>query len=116
LKYLSIHYTQDDSAELISYERSDLPGPRLCSYDKITLNPNVSQHLINILSQSIGVFGTVNKTRQLYMIGQTRVHVDKVDDLGNFIEIEASVPFHSFTLFSVSSINEVVNFKATFLI
>jgi len=91
---------QDGSTELIFYERPDLAGPKLCSYDKVTLNPNVSQSLINILSQSIGIFGIVNKTRQLYMIGQTRIHIDKVDDLGDFIEIEASIPFYSFTWFS----------------
>lgn len=43
-----------------------------------------------LLSHSLGVKGTVKKTRTLYMVGQTRVHVDKVEGLGDFMELEAS--------------------------
>ena len=43
-----------------------------------------------ILSQSVGREGVVAKERTLFMIGQTRVHVDKVEGLGNFMELEVS--------------------------
>lgn len=43
-----------------------------------------------LLSRSLGVKGSVKKTRTLYMVGQTRVHVDKVENLGDFMELEAS--------------------------
>ena len=32
--------------------------------------------------------GTVRKQRRLYRVGQTRVHLDRVEDLGDFVELE----------------------------
>ena len=39
-----------------------------------------------VLSRSLGVTQTVEKTRVLYLVGQTRVHLDSVDVLGDFLE------------------------------
>jgi predicted adenylyl cyclase CyaB len=36
----------------------------------------------------LGTAGVVRKTRLLYMVGQTRVHIDRVDGLGDFLELE----------------------------
>lgn len=41
----------------------------------------------------MGVKGVVKKTRMLYMVDQTRVHVDSVEGLGDFMELEVSVIF-----------------------
>lgn len=43
---------------------------------------------MSILSESMGVTGVVKKTRQLFIVGQTRIHIDQVDGLGNFVELE----------------------------
>ena len=40
------------------------------------------------LGQALGVKGVVRKRRMLYMIGQTRVHMDQVEGLGDFMELE----------------------------
>ncbi|CAJ0574808.1 unnamed protein product, partial [Mesorhabditis spiculigera] len=40
------------------------------------------------LSLSMGIKGEVKKIRQLFMVGQTRVHIDTVDGLGDFMELE----------------------------
>ncbi|XP_071274518.1 uncharacterized protein [Agelaius tricolor] len=41
-----------------------------------------------VLSQSLGVLGTVRKERLLFLLGQTRLHLDRVQGLGDFLELE----------------------------
>ena len=48
----------------------------------------MSWWLQKVLSLALDVRGVVKKTRYLYMVGQTRVHVDQVDNLGDFMELE----------------------------
>jgi len=85
---LKLRIFKDGAAELILYKRPDVLGPKLSTYDKVSLNSVIAESITNILSQSIGVLGVVRKTRLLYIVGQTRIHIDKVNGLGNFIELE----------------------------
>ena len=41
-----------------------------------------------LLAALHGVRAQVVKTRTLYLVGRTRVHVDAVENLGNFVELE----------------------------
>ncbi|XP_012230832.2 uncharacterized protein [Linepithema humile] len=85
---LKLRKFENGTAELIFYNRPCVLGPKLSNYDKVTLSSNVVDSLVDILSQSIGVLGIVKKVRELYIVGQTRVHIDQVDGLGDFIELE----------------------------
>jgi len=40
------------------------------------------------LELAYGIRGVVKKTRYLYMAGQTRIHLDEVEGLGHFMELE----------------------------
>jgi predicted adenylyl cyclase CyaB len=40
------------------------------------------------LSLALGVRGVVRKKRTLYLVGQTRLHLDEVEGLGEFVELE----------------------------
>jgi len=40
------------------------------------------------LRLALGVRGIVRKTRYLYLSGQTRIHLDDVEGLGQFMELE----------------------------
>ena len=40
------------------------------------------------LACAYGIVGRVRKQRTLFMIGRTRVHLDRVESLGNWIELE----------------------------
>jgi len=83
---LKLREFADGSAELIYYRRPDQSGPKesLFFVGAIT-DPETTKH---ILSASNGVLGVVKKRRLLYWIGQTRVHLDRVDGLGEFLELE----------------------------
>jgi predicted adenylyl cyclase CyaB len=41
-----------------------------------------------ILTSILGVLGVVRKRRWLYRTGQTRIHLDRVEGLGEFMELE----------------------------
>ena len=41
-----------------------------------------------ILATMHGERGIIRKTRWLYMAGQTRIHLDRVEGLGDFLELE----------------------------
>jgi len=81
LRVLSIN-----KGELIYYERSDNTGPKLSTYQIYkTDTPN---RLIDVLDSSYGIRNIVRKTRYLYFYKRTRIHLDTVDSLGEFIELE----------------------------
>ncbi|MFH0992104.1 MAG: class IV adenylate cyclase [bacterium] len=72
--------------ELIYYRRPDLCGNRYSNYD---VEP-VAQ-VVKLKRMLIGAFGVkivVLKKRELYLFENARIHLDKVQDLGNFIEFE----------------------------
>ena len=76
----------DGRGELIAYRRPDLEGPTLSDYHiHRTENPD---GLRGFLAEALGVRGVVRKRRILYQIGQTRVHLDEVEGLGSFLELE----------------------------
>ncbi len=75
-----------DRAELIYYERPDSLEPVESEYMKV---PVADAGAIEaVLSVAVGVRGTVRKRRELYLVGSTRVHVDEVEGLGSFLELE----------------------------
>ncbi|XP_017768048.1 PREDICTED: uncharacterized protein LOC108556434 [Nicrophorus vespilloides] len=77
------------NAELIYYDRPDAEGPSLSEFELHDVQaPNVNS-LNNVLSKALGTIGDVKKIRQLFIVGQTRIHVDKVENLGDFMELEA---------------------------
>ena len=44
--------------------------------------------MLDLLSMALGVRGVVRKTRYLYKVDQTRIHLDTVIGLGQFVELE----------------------------
>jgi adenylate cyclase class IV len=76
----------DGTGELIYYERDDDSEPAPSTY---LISP-VSDvpALAAALSAALGVRGIVRKEREVFMVGRTRVHVDIVDGMGTFMELE----------------------------
>jgi predicted adenylyl cyclase CyaB len=76
----------DGSAELIAYSRADQDGPKLSDYERVAVHDAAG--MLRLLARSNGAAQQVRKRRTLYLIGQTRVHLDQVEGLGDFMELE----------------------------
>ncbi|MFC8040951.1 class IV adenylate cyclase [Paenarthrobacter sp. NPDC057355] len=74
---------------LIFYRREDEAGPKPSFYvHSETTDPD---GLRSILADAYGELGRVRKSRTVFRIGETRVHLDCVDGLGEFLELEVPV-------------------------
>ncbi|HSI58686.1 MAG TPA: class IV adenylate cyclase [Ideonella sp.] len=72
--------------ELIFYRRADQHGPKESFY---LISPTASpDSLRELLSSAHGQAGRVRKQRTLYLAGRTRIHLDRVEGLGDFLELE----------------------------
>jgi predicted adenylyl cyclase CyaB len=72
--------------QLIFYRRPDVAGPKLSEFVmSATTEPDA---LRGLLSLAYGVVGRVRKTRTLCFVGRTRIHLDDVEDLGHYLELE----------------------------
>ncbi len=83
---LKLRVLSTNSGQLIYYTRPDQEGPKRSDYHiSLTTDP---ENLKRVLGLAYGIRGVVRKTRYLYMVGQTRVHLDNVEGLGQFMELE----------------------------
>jgi adenylate cyclase class IV len=83
---LKMRFFNDGKGELNFSERPDSPGAQACDYHIHATDHPATLH--GVLASSPGIAGEVVKTRYLYMLGQTRLHLDQVENLGNFMELE----------------------------
>jgi len=83
---LKLRILAPDRGELIYYTRPDQEGPKRSDYH-IARTPD-PENLKRVLELAYGIRGIVKKTRYLYLVGQTRVHLDDVEGLGQFMELE----------------------------
>ncbi len=72
---------------LIQYEREDLADSKISRVVLYQHAPDPS--LKEALTKALGVKVVVDKVRKIYFIGHVKFHFDKVEGLGEFIEVEA---------------------------
>jgi predicted adenylyl cyclase CyaB len=83
---LKLRVFSDGNGELIFYRRPNQLGPKESFYVRsATAAPD---SLRESLSLAYGQAGRVKKHRTLFLVGRTRVHLDKVEHLGHFLELE----------------------------
>lgn len=73
---------------LIHYHRSNQNQPKQSNIHLYETGENALV-LKNVLAAALGIDITVEKEREIYFVDNVKFHLDKVDDLGHFIEIEA---------------------------
>ena len=83
---LKLRMFAQDSGELIFYQRADQQGPKESFYVRSVTTEPVK--LRETLALAYGQAGRVRKQRTLFLVGRTRVHLDRVDGLGEFMELE----------------------------
>ena len=83
---LKLRSFSKDSGELIFYRRLDTEGPTESEFFKApTSDPEA---MAIALGAALGTAGVVRKRRTLYRVGQARVHLDEVEGLGHWLELE----------------------------
>lgn len=83
---LKLRAFSTDSGELIFYQRVNQSGPKESFYIR---SPTSSpETLRESLSLAYGQIGRIRKYRTLFLVGRTRVHLDRVEGLGHFLELE----------------------------
>ena len=83
---LKLRRFADGSAELIHYHRSDRAEAKASDYVRVPVAD--PQALREALARGCGVLGRVHKQRWLWVVGATRIHLDRVEGLGDFMELE----------------------------
>ena len=83
---LKLRAFSPERGELIFYQRADQQGPKESFY---VLSPTASPDTLReALTLAWGQAGRVRKRRLLLLVGRTRVHLDQVEGLGDFLELE----------------------------
>lgn len=79
----------DGPGRLIYYEReaTTLARPSAFTIVEVSSVYDTSK----MLERSIGISGRVYKERRLFMLGRTRVHIDRINGLGMYVELEVQM-------------------------
>lgn len=72
---------------LIHYDRPDQEGPKPSDVTRYV--PDDEAALKAVLTAALGVWVVVDKRREIYYIDNVKFHLDRVEGLGTFVEIEA---------------------------
>ncbi len=72
---------------LIHYQRTDSARARRSTVELMLLPRRNSVR--TILSGALDVMAVVDKRREIYFVGNVKIHLDRVRGLGTFIEVEA---------------------------
>lgn len=90
---------------LIYYERPNQAGPKQSNFNLVAV-PDAGG-LKDMLTAAIGIKVAVVKQREIYFISNVKFHLDTLQELGNFVEIEASNKYAPLT---VEQLNEQCNY------
>ena len=90
---LKLREEQPGGATLIQYDRPDAARARLSSYRLVLVED--PDGLRTSLDAALGTLVVVEKERRLFIHEGVRIHLDRVRDLGAFVELEGVAPADS---------------------
>ena len=84
---LKLRVIGPDDGHLIFYRRKDTPEPKRSDYEIAgTTDPEA---LGRMLRELLGAWVEVEKRREVWLWENVRIHLDEVEELGSFVELEA---------------------------
>ena len=86
---LKLRERSGSDAELIYYRRPDAQGPKESEYETAAVTD--PGRVRELLTAALGVADRVVKRRVVYRAGRTRIHLDEVQGLGSFLELEVEL-------------------------
>jgi len=89
---LKLRAFSKEQGELIFYRRANQQGPQESFY--LRSPTSAPETLRESLSLAYGQAGRVQKHRTLFLVGRTRIHLDRVAGLGHFLELEVVLQEH----------------------
>ncbi|MCA9279618.1 MAG: CYTH domain-containing protein [Phycisphaeraceae bacterium] len=78
---------QDEPVDFVFYERKAIAGPKLCTFTIYSKEAAKQRYGV----QPLPVLARVMKRRSIYMLGNVKIHIDDIEDIGTFIEFETLV-------------------------
>lgn len=103
---LKLRQFGDSTAELIFYKRPDQSGPKTSQYIISKCDPD---SMLAALTGANGIVGVVKKRRELFLLDQTRIHLDKVENLGTFLELEVVLEGDQTVEFGENIANQILS-------
>ncbi len=79
--------SEGEPTEYIFYHRVDRPQPKLSHFTIYTEEQVVQRFGSRPLTQWL----VIKKTREIYLLRGTHIHIDEVEELGHFFEVDALV-------------------------
>ena len=86
---LKLRVFGDGSGELIHDHRANGDGPTRSDY--ILAPAPEPESLREALARALGLLGRVRNERILLLVGATRIHLDRVEGLGDFLALDLSL-------------------------
>ncbi len=84
---LKLRQIEDQPTQLIWYDRPDVDQPKGSDYSIIEIDN--ANSVKSALTELLGIRQVVCKKREVFLYQNVRIHLDEVQDLGTFIELEA---------------------------
>lgn len=103
---LKLRTGSENAGELIYYRRDDQRAPKQSFYLRSATSDPAS--LRELLTQAFGQIGRIEKLRTLFLRGRTRIHLDKVTSLGDFLELEVVLAEHESAAEGIAEANELL--------
>lgn len=100
---------EQEKAYLVFYIRSDNGDSKFSKYHIINAPEQIKKSVKKILSLILGIKTTVNKKRELLIYKNTRIHLDTVESLGTYVELETVFNNHQEKDNLITEHNFVIN-------